>query len=734
MAENVTLDGVIERVVFRDTENHWTVLDLDTGDTLEKVVGVFADVHVGERLQMEGQWVEHAQYGRQFKMEKYTSELPTDTVSVLRYLSSGAVRGIGPATAARVVDKFGKDTLRILEEEPIRLSEVRGITREKAKKLGEEFHAQSGLRELMLTFSTCGLTQNEAVRCWKRFGVSSITRIRDNPYILYTADLGIPFDRADRLAQMIGGEGNTDARLQAGVLYVLRHNLGNGHTCLPQDKLAEAAAGMLDTTTDEIFRIIDQMVGTAEIILSNIDGRTFCFLAEYFRAEVYTARCLLQMAKEPIALLADVEKALEKTEKSLHIQYEQAQRDAIMQAANSQVMVLTGGPGTGKTTAVNGMIALFSAREKKVQLAAPTGRAAKRMTELTGKEAKTLHRLLEVQWDENDRPVFEKNEKNPLEADVVIVDEMSMVDALLFESLLRALPHGCRLIMVGDADQLPSVGAGCVLQALLQAGKVPAVRLTEIFRQAEQSQIVTGAHAVLAGNMPLMNKKGGDFFFMNASSFEAVADTIVQLCATRIPHTYHMDCWHGVQVLCPGRRQELGTVELNNRLQATLNPADPDKAEVKAGGITFRVGDKVMHNRNNYDITWVNDQGEAGTGIFNGDIGVLESIDRRADTVTVRYDSRNALYTREDLQDLELAYAVTVHKSQGSEFDVVIMSMFRHPKQLCYRHLLYTGITRAKKLLIMVGDATTLSSMIENNRKTLRYSGLKHFLEEFSVE
>lgn len=722
------LNGTVERVVFRNPDNGWTVIDLVTADgELEKVVGTFADVHVGEELFMQGEWVEHAQFGHQFRMESHSSRLPTDTIAILRYLSSGAVRGIGPATAARVVDKFGEDTLRILEEEPLRLAEVRGITREKAKKLGEEFSAQSGLRELMLTFATYGLTQSEAVRCWKRFGIASVNRIKENPYVLCNSGLSIPFERADRMAASMYGTENTPHRIEAGLLYVLRHNLGNGHTCLPEEKLIATAAAMLGAEEGDTERVLKEMATHGTVIAEELNGRTFVFLLHYYMAERYIAHRTKTMAAMT-SVVSNVDEKIKKIEKSLHIQYEKQQREALQACVANRLMVLTGRPGTGKTTAVRGMIALLESYGENVVLAAPTGRAAKRMTELTDREAKTLHRLLEVQWGEEDELCFTRDEKNPLDADVVIVDELSMVDTMVFEKLLRALRSDCRLILVGDADQLPSVGAGSVLQSLLTCGVIPFVELTEIFRQSLKSQIVAGAHAVLAGEIPKTNEKDGDLFFLKRNSNRTAEDTILDLCNRRIPETYGLSCWNGVQVLCPGRRNELGTIALNTRLQALLNPPDKDKAELKSGNLLLRIGDKVMHNHNNYDITWTKDDGSVGNGVFNGDIGVLEKINSRDETVSVRYDNRVALYTREDLKDLELAYAITVHKSQGSEFDAVILTMFRQQKQLCYRNLLYTAITRAKKLLILVGDDETLFSMVENDRKTLRYTGLKHFL------
>ena len=723
------LSGTVERVVFRNPDNGWTVLDIvSSEETIEKVVGFFADVHVGEELFMNGEWVEHPQFGGQFRMETYTSHLPTDIMSILRYLSSGAVRGIGPSTAAKVIDKFGEDTLRILEEEPIRLAEVRGITREKAKKLGEEFHAQSGLRELMLTFSAYGLTQNEAVRCWKRYGVSAVNKIKENPYILCNTGIAIPFERADRLAGAMYGFANTPNRIEAGILYVLRHNLGNGHTCLPSEKLVTAAAGLLESENETVEKVLADMLVRKTVVSEEINGRPFVFLPKYYAAERYIAQRIRMMSKSVPVSASDVSSLIEVIEARQGIRYESQQRAALQAAVSNRVLILTGRPGTGKTTTVNGMISLLEACNEDVMLAAPTGRAAKRMTELTGREAKTLHRLLEVQWSEEDEPYFARDEKNPLDADAVIVDELSMVDALLFESLLHALRPTAKLILVGDADQLPSVGAGNVLHSLLTCEKVPTVQLTEIFRQSLKSNIVAGAHAVLEGNIPIANEKDGDFFFLKRNTFRTVEETVLDLCNRRIPETYGVSCWNGIQVLCPGRRNELGTIELNAKLQELLNPSDKNKTEIKSGNTVLRVGDKVMHNQNNYDITWTKDDGEVGSGVFNGDIGVLEKVDKQAETVSVRYDNRVALYNKEDLKCLELAYAITVHKSQGSEFDVVVLTMFRHQKQLCYRNLLYTAITRAKKLLIMVGEEQTLAAMVENNRKMLRYSGLKSFM------
>ena len=726
------LAGTVDHIVFCNDDNGWTVLELDTGDTIETVVGVLPRVQVGETLRLQGGWTEHPAFGRQFKATACESTLPTDEAAILRYLASGAVKGIGPATAARIVDKFGADTLRILEEEPQELAKIKGISLSKAREMGRSFCAQFGLREIVMTLSGYGLTVNEALRCWKTFGPATLTKIKENPYVLCSPGLRIGFERADRLAQSLNGDVMDPHRLEAGVQYVLRHNLNNGHTCLPRDKVVPAAASLLAVAVDAVETATDRMLAGFQLRQQELDGRPFLFLPRMFEAEAFIAVRMRLMCGVQNVTAEDIELRIDAMERNFHITYEEQQRRAMVEAIATGALILTGGPGTGKTTTLRGIITLLESMGETVAIAAPTGRAAKRISQLTGRDAKTIHRLLEVKWDDSDSPAFERNEKNPLEADAVVVDEMSMVDVPLFESLLRAVKTGCRLILVGDTDQLPAVGPGCVLQDLMDSGVVPVVRLTQVFRQALESRIVYNAHRIVAGEpMELDNK--GDCFFMPRSSAAEVNRTVLELCCQRLPAAYGYTHLNGLQVLCAGRKGDIGTAEVNRRLQEAMNPPDKKKTELTVESVTLRVGDKVMHNRNNYDIPWMRDDGENGSGIFNGDIGVLEEIRLREDLLTVRYDDRVATYTRQDAQDLELAYAITVHKSQGSEFDAVVMPVLRGTPHLCYRHLLYTAVTRAKKLLILVGSRDTLQQMIDNNRKTLRYTGLRSFLLQTGV-
>ncbi|MBE6778365.1 MAG: ATP-dependent RecD-like DNA helicase [Ruminococcaceae bacterium] len=723
----VQLQGTVENIVFRNDDNGWTVLELDVDGTLETIVGTLPYVQVGESLRLQGEFVEHHTFGRQFKATACESSLPTDSTMILRYLASGAVRGIGPSTAVKIVDRFGADSLRILEEEPQELAKIKGISLSKAREMGQSFASQFGLREVVMAFAGYGLTPNEAMRCWKMFGYATLARVKANPYLLCTPGLYIGFERADRLAMQLGADKDDGNRLEAGVLYVLRHNTGNGHTCLPADKVIPTAARLLGVSPESVETVIATMKEKDVLRAHVMDEREFLFLPHLYEAELFIARRLPLMSMESAVLREDIELRIDAMERNYHICYEEKQREAMIQAVSKGILILTGGPGTGKTTTLRGMITLLESMGELVSIAAPTGRAAKRIAELTGRDAKTLHRLLEVKWDESETPAFERNERNQLEADAVIVDEMSMVDTLLFESLLRAMKTGCRLILVGDTDQLPSIGAGSVLHDLIDSQTVPVVQLTQVFRQALESRIVSNAHRIVAGrSMELDNK--GDCFFLPRDSADATAQTVLDLCTQRLTKAYGYTVFNGIQVLCAGRKGDLGTGALNGMLQSLLNPSDKTRTEITIEGYTLRVGDKVMHTRNNYDIPWTRDDGESGCGVFNGDIGILEEINLKADSLMVRYEDRVALYTRQDAKDLELAYAITVHKSQGSEFDAVVMPVFRNVSNLCYRNLLYTAVTRAKKMLVLVGSLETIQQMIDNDRKTLRYTGLRTFL------
>ena len=733
MANEEQLSGVVERVVFRNPDNGWTVLEVTDGEEYHKVVGFLPAVEAGEYLKLTGDWGEHARFGRQFNVQSYEHSLPTDTESVFRYLASGALKGIGPATAAAIVDEFGEDTLRIIEQEPERLAEIRGITPARARKIAQAYSEQFGLREVILAFATYGLTQSEALRCWKRWGAATVDTVRKNPYCLCAPGLRIGFERADRICMGMNRPADDAGRVEAGVLHVLRHNLRNGHTCLPQDKLIVAAAQLLGVGEALVTQVLEDMIHGFTVRVELIEKRAFIFLPDMYTAERYIASRIRLMTGFHTAVTLLTERNLETAERKNNIHYQAQQRMAILAAIEKGVLVLTGGPGTGKTTTLRAIIMLLEGLGERVEIAAPTGRAAKRIAELTGCEARTIHRLLEVQWDESDTPVFARNEKNPLDADALIVDEMSMVDTLLFESLLRALRPGCRLILVGDTDQLPAVGAGRVLHDLIDSRTLPVVELTEVFRQALESDIVANAHRIVKGDMPLLGQKSGDFFFLQQRSATDTVDTVVDLCARRLPAGYGNSIWNGIQVLCPGRKGEVGTVHLNELLQAALNPPNDKKREWRGENGLLREGDKVMHIRNDYDIVWTRDNGESGTGVFNGDIGILEEINLREQAMHIRYDDRVAFYSLEQAQELEPAYAITVHKSQGSEFDTVVLPLYRNPVQLCYRNLLYTAVTRAKNVLVTVGSRETVQSMVQNDRKTLRYTGLGHFLTAASA-
>lgn len=725
------LRGSVDRIVFRNKENGWTVLDVETeNDGIQKAVGELPMVSAGETVRLHGNWTEHATFGRQFRVKTCERYLPTDTTAIYRYLASGAIKGIGPAIAMKIVQAFGEEALTIMEQEPQRLAEISGISDKKAQEIGEEFAAQFGLREIMLAFAGYGLTASEAVRCFKRWGIKTVDTVRANPYALCMSGLRIGFERADAIAQDMQCPADDPRRIAAGIVFVLRHNTGNGHTCLPQSKLVPTTAAMLGVPEEAVKQQLSELEFSLDIQRMDTPEGVFWFLPAMYRAEQYIAARMRFYAEMPSASpKEEVNARIDALERNSGIVYEAAQRQAILQAVSGGCLILTGGPGTGKTTALKGILTLLESYGEKLLLAAPTGRAAQRMSELTGYEAKTIHRLLEVQWGEQDELIFLRNEKNPLDAQTVVIDELSMVDVLLFENLLRALPLGCRLIMVGDGDQLPAVGAGRVLGDLIDSGLLPTVQLTQVFRQALESRIVESAHRIVTGEYPTLSYKDGDFFFLYRTDEESVEQTVSELCMHRLPDRYGLSLFDGLQVLCPGRKGTFGTIRINRMLQSLANPPSADKAEITVENAVLRCGDKVMHTRNNYDICWTRDDGEMGSGVFNGDIGILETLDVRAQTLQVRYDDRVATYTTEDAKDLELAYAVTVHKSQGSEFDAVVLPLFHLQPQLCYRNLLYTAVTRAKKLLIIVGSADTLRRMVDNHRKMLRYTGLLALLK-----
>ncbi|MBQ5764006.1 MAG: AAA family ATPase, partial [Ruminococcus sp.] len=568
-----------------------------------------------------------------------------------------------------------------------------------------------------------------AIRIFKALGPMAVRLIKENPYILCDGDFGISFESADKIAVRENLGGDAEIRVNAGILYILRRNEGNGHTCLPRDVLTDTAARFLGVEVQSVEESMERLIFDRSLVSESFEGREFIFRQSMHLTELYISSRLKLLKGFPAESLRGIDNAIELCEKADGIVYDDLQKCAIKMALSEGFLVLTGGPGTGKTTTLNAIIKILQRNGQRVFLAAPTGRAAQRMTELTGNEAKTLHRLLEVAWDREDKPVFGKNEKNLLKCEALIIDEMSMVDVNIFESVLRALPVGCRLILVGDSDQLPSVGAGNVLGDLVDSGVLPVVSLNKIFRQAQQSLIVTNAHRIVGGSMPILNSVDKDFFFMPRANKNDVTNTILELCTTRLPKAYGYSPIDSIQVICPSKKGELGTAELNLKLQEALNPKANSKDEATVGGKTFRVGDKVMQTKNNYDIRWERDDGETGEGVFNGDIGVILSIDRKNKLFRIRFFDKIAALSYENASELEFAYAVTVHKSQGNEFDCVIIPVFPGPSRLYYRNLLYTAVTRAKERLILVGNPYTVEMMVNNNRQTKRYSGLRYFLK-----
>lgn len=725
------LQGTVEDIKFRNEQNGYTVLEVGCEDELVTAVGTFSDISVGESVRLSGAWTFHSTFGRQFKVEAFEREMPATAEQLYNYLAAGAVKGIGPATAQKIIEKFGENAFDVLENEPKKLATIKGISLEKAEKMQESFKKQFAVRNIMIALETYGMSPRECIAAYEAFGSNAVERVTKNPFELCDADTGIGFERAEAIADALPNPPESEFRVRAGITHIVRQNLySNGHTCIPREKLLKIAADYLSAGTDAVDRQIDALTASGALTAKELNGREFIFLTSAYRDEKTIADRIKILLRFPPPQCETLEKDIEKQEKQDGITYAETQREAIKTAVSRGVLILTGGPGTGKTTTLNGILKLFEQQGLDIALAAPTGRAAKRMTELTGREAKTMHRLLEVEWDEHDRPVFKRNLRNPLECDALVLDELSMVDISLFASLMQALPFGCRLIMVGDSDQLPPVGAGNVLADLIASDLLPVVELTEVFRQAMGSLIVTNAHRIVAGEMPELTRKDGDFFLMERPNPYAASQTIAALYAKRLPEAYKFSPQNDIQVLCPSKKGETGTVHLNKILQDLVNPASVEKKELTVGFRTFRVGDKVMQTKNNYNITWEKSDGETGEGIFNGDIGVIENIDIHTETVQICFDDRSAVLAKEQMTDVELAYAVTVHKSQGSEFPAVIMPVVSVLPNLCYRNLLYTAVTRAKQLLILVGTRAEIQKMVENDKKTRRYSALKTFLTE----
>lgn len=723
----IMLKGFVEEIVYKNSETGYIVFLLNHDGEPIDVVGELGDIAEGERLELYGDYVNNPKYGRQFKAVSCTRTLPTTPEEIRRYLGSGIIKGLGPALAKKIVQSFGEDSLDVIENDPLRLAELKGVTSDKALYISSEYRKLSGIKNVIEYLQSFGIGPASAALVWKKYDVSSLLFIKENPYILCDDELGVDFDQADEIARSVGISADSINRVIAAMLYILRENSNAGHTCLPLKRAVEAAERFLSLSHENIHRGIDEALKSGQLKILHIGEKSYIYLNEYYRAEKYISDKLTEMLKTSAGEVKDLSEEIAGVEFALDIEFETLQKAAINGCLGNKLFILTGGPGTGKTTTLNGVIQLFKKHKKSISLAAPTGRAAKRMSEVTGESARTIHRLLEVDFTVKDRLMFKRNEKNPLKADVIVVDEMSMVDVILFEALLRALKPSASLIMVGDSNQLPSVGAGNVLRDLIAGGEIPKVELTEIFRQATESLIVTNAHKIVNGEYPVLNDRKKDFFFMPCENERDIPRLVIELTKKRLPNTYGYSPLEDIQILTPTRMGCAGTKELNRDLQLALNPPSKEKREIKVFETVFREGDKVMQIKNDYDIEWKKDS-EYGRGVFNGDIGFIEELDRHSGNIIVNYDGKKALYTPDMLKKLDLAYAVTVHKSQGSEYNAVIMPLTSISKNLQYRNLLYTGVTRAKNILILIGTKKQVYEMVDNDRRTLRYSCIRALL------
>ena len=711
MVELSEINGIISSVIYMNDENGYAVVRLESDS--------------GEMMSAEGSWVTHAQHGRQFKIEQSNRLLPTSADGIYEYLAGSTVRGIGPATAAMIVERFKEKSLDVLEMYPEKLAEIKGISLAKAKDMSASFKKQAGVRRLTEFLCAYNIQPLVALKLYKTYGSTALETLHDNPYIIAASHIGASFAEADNLALELGIEGDSINRISAAVLFELRHNSGNGHCFIPRDKLIAATSQLISVPGDLVSEAIDSLAESGEIVCDSVAGLNVCYLAELYEAETYTAYRLKSMTSAKTKSSVNMEKLISKLESLYDISYAPLQKQSIELALNNRVLVITGGPGTGKTTILRAILKLYDELELETLLAAPTGRAAKRMSELSGREAFTIHRLLGAKMSEDgETVVFTKDQGDPLNCDALVLDECSMVDITLMCSLLKALKPGCRLVLVGDADQLPSVGPGNVFADIIRSNIVPTVRLTEIFRQKGDSRIVRNAHMINRGEHPDFEANTGDFFRLKRLKGGTAVETIVELCARRLPDNMKIPS-ASIQVLSPTRKGETGTVNLNKRLQEALNPRDDGKKEKMFGETVFRVGDRVIQLKNNYDIIWKTKGGVSGTGVYNGDIGTIYQIDPITETLTVDFEDKLASYSFDMLNELEHAWSLTVHKSQGSEYRAVVLALSGDVQMLLTRGVLYTAVTRAKELLVMVGDDAIAHRMIDNNKQSRRYSALR---------
>lgn len=726
----LSVEGTVDKIIYVNDANGYTVCELLTsaGEILT-LVGVMPFIAEGETIEAQGEYVTHPSFGRQFKVEYYEKQLPATESAILKYLSSGVIKGIGPATAKRIVGQYMLDTFDVMENHPEWLADIPGISKKKAADIGEMFREQFGMRNVVM-FCRDFFGPSLSVKIYKELGSGAVDIIKNNPYILCERINGIGFEKADAVARSVGISKSSEDRIAAGVNYVLSYNAQeNGHVFLPLSKLVPTADKLLGCGEEKILKVIKKRAETGFFVIEDIDKSKCVYTSDLYKKEKYIADKLISMERvSHIVEVANLDALIERTEIENDIKYAPHQRRAISGAVNNAVFLLTGGPGTGKTTVVRAMIRIFETLGLDIALCAPTGRASKRMSEAAKMEAKTIHRLLEMEYADDGELHFSRNDKNLLDADVVIVDEASMVDIDVMYSLLLAMKVSARLVLIGDANQLAPVGAGYIFRDLLESDMFTSVELTKIFRQAGESYIVVNAHAINRGEYMELDKRDSDFFFLRRDSDADTVDTIVDLCKNRLPKRYGTTVRDGIQVISPSRKGEAGTELLNSRLQAAINPPSERKREKKVPSGVFREGDKVMQIKNNYDIPWKR-FGEEGSGIFNGDIGIITDIETEFESLTVDFDGKITKYDFSMCDELELAYAVTVHKAQGSEYPIVIVPLYRYTPKLLTRNLLYTAVTRAQAMMILVGDEEVSRAMIDNNRRAKRYTGLGHFLE-----
>ena len=728
------LRGKIENVVYRNEDNGYTVMEIsDDENALVTAVGEMPMAFEGECVVLRGAWTFHKEFGKQFSFDSFEKTLPREVEGIIQYLSSRTIKGIGPVTALKIVNRFGTDTFDVLENHPEWLADIPGITMKKASAISEAFKEQTGIRGVMM-FCGSFMSVSEITRVYKEFGAGAVGIIKENPYILCGGEYGIGFDQADSIASSIGFAPDSEFRLRAGIEHVLSYNAAtNGHTCLPREKLIPAAAETLSVEAETVEAFLSVSLQNGDFARYSSENSEYIMTKEVASDEDFVAKKLHLLERTAVKLkTADIAALIEKVELEVGISYERRQREALFASLDSGVFVLTGGPGTGKTTVVKALISIFSSLGMKTALAAPTGRAAKRMSEATSERAKTVHRLLETERNPSraSSARFGRNSVNPLDENVIIIDEVSMMDLSLTAALLNAVKPGSHLILIGDSDQLPSVGAGNVLADLIASRKIRTVRLTEIFRQAKESLIVTNAHRINNGDMPILNVTDNDFFFVRREYERDIPETVASLVLDRLPKAYGERVRDKIQIITPSKKGAGGVETLNAVLQERINPPSQFKREKTSHGVLFREGDKVMQITNDYEIEWERGD-EIGMGVFNGDIGAIERIDVQNSKMLVRFDDRLATYGFELLDELDLAYAVTVHKSQGSEYPIVIVPMYSCAPMLRTRNLLYTAVTRAKRMVILVGRSDIPSKMVNNNREILRYTTLRNRISEY---